>query len=134
MTSDGVVDARVVNRAQLVALLQGPVDSFVSNKTQSQGSSIVSTNATVVQFGNQRPPRINTHRRNYTPLGEPIKSSLKKLIQTNVITLLEVRPYEPGPFKPAWWNDNDFCECHHAKGHKTASCYKLKNLIQDLIN
>lgn len=48
--------------------------------------------------------------------------------------LPEVKPYEPGPLKPAWWNDNDYCEYHHTKGHKIVSCYKLKSLIQDLID
>lgn len=134
VTSDGVVDAYVVNKAQQVVSLQGPVDSFVSNRAQSQGRNTPSTNANAVQSGHQRPPRINTPRRNYTPLGEPIESSLKNLMQTNIITLPKLRPYEPVPFKITWWNDNDLCEYHHTKGHKTASCYKLKNLIQDLLN
>lgn len=128
MTSDGVVDTRVVHIAQPVVSLQGPMEYFVSNRTQYQGSNTTSTNANVVQSGNQRPPRINTPRRNYRPLGEPIESALKKMIQTNFITLPELRPYEMGPFKTA------FCEYHHAKGHKTKSCYQLKNLIQDLID
>lgn len=51
-----------------------------------------------------------------------------------MITLPEIRVYKPRPFKPNWWNDNDFCEYHGTKGHKTVSCYKLKNLIQDPID
>lgn len=50
--------------------------------------------------------------RTYTPLGEPIEEVLKKCIQNGVITLQEPKPYDPGQFKPAWWNDNAFCEYH----------------------
>lgn len=35
--------------------------------------------------------------------------------------------------KPTWWNDNEFCEYHRNKGHKTNNCHKLKNIIQYLI-
>lgn len=90
--------------------------------------------ANVVQSSNSIPPRANTPRINYMPLGEPIESTVKKLIQTNVITLLEVKAYELAPFKLTRWNSNDFCEYHCTIGHKTSSCYKLKNLIQDLID
>lgn len=123
VTNDKVVDAHIVNRAQPVISLQGPND-----KNQSQ------TNDNVLQSNNPRPPRIGAPRRNFTPPREPIESTLKKLIWSNAITLPEARPYEPCPFKPAWWNDNDFYEYHCNKGHKTTTCYKLKNLIQDLID
>lgn len=73
----------------------------------------------MLQSNNPRPPRIGAPRRKFTPLGEPIESALKKLIQSNVITLPKARTYEPGPFKPAWWNDNDFYEYHYNKDHKT---------------
>lgn len=56
------------------------------------------------------------------------------MIQSNDITLPKARPYEPGPFNLTWWNANDFCEYYHNKGHKTTSCYKFKNLVQDLID
>lgn len=94
----------------------------------------MSTNANVAPATNTRFPRMNTPRRNYTPLGEPIESALKKLKQTNMITFQEIRVFGLGPFKPNWWNDNEFCEYHRTKVHKTTSCYNLKNLIQDLID
>lgn len=87
VTNDGVVDARIVNRAQPTISLQGPTD-----KNQSQTSN---TNA--LQSNN---PRIGAPRRNFTPLREPIESALKKLIQSNAITLPKAKPYELGPFKP----------------------------------
>lgn len=51
-----------------------------------------------------------------------------------MITLPEIRIYEPGPFKSTWWNDNDFYDYHRTRGQKTTSCYKLENLVQDMID
>lgn len=36
--------------------------------------------------------------------------------------------------KPNWWNDDEYCELHKSKGHKTGNCHRLKNIIQDLID
>lgn len=133
VTNDGVVDAHVVNRVQPAVSLQGPTNSSSPNVNQSQVNNTTSTNTNVLQSNTFKPPRNSAPKINFTCLREPIDSTLKKLVQTKVITLPEVQQYEPGPFKLAWWNDNDFCEYDRAKGHKTYICYKLKNLIQDLI-
>lgn len=101
MTKNGVVDSHMVNKVQPVVSLQGPVESFVPNKNHSQDNSATSMNANAAHSSNPIPPRINANRRNYTPLGEPIELALKKLIQTYMITLPEVKPYEPSPFKPS---------------------------------
>lgn len=66
-------------------------------------------------------------------MGEPIETMLKKLIQSNVITLQEPKAYDLGQFKPSWWDENALCDYHRSKGHKTSSCKQLRNLIQDLI-
>lgn len=102
------------------------------NQSQANNATIATTNA--VQSNVVRPLRNLAPKINLTPFGEPIDATLNKLIQTNMITFLEAIPYDPGPFKSSWWNDNNFCDCHCSKGHKTYSCYKLKNLIQDLID
>lgn len=36
--------------------------------------------------------------------------------------------------KPPWYNKNHLCDFHKIKGHTMASCMRLKNLIQDLID
>lgn len=41
-------------------------------------------------------------RQKYTPLGEPIESVFKQLLQHNVIKLPDAKPYDPGQFKPSW--------------------------------
>lgn len=83
MTNDGVVDAHTVNKTQLILSLQGPSQSF-SPHTEN---NTVSTNVNVAQTMNTKFPRVNAPKMNYTPLGEPIELALKKLIQTNMITL-----------------------------------------------
>lgn len=72
-------------------------------------------------------------RRKYTPLGEPLESVFKKLVANKVITVPDFPPYEP-KVKPNWWNDDEFCEFHKSKGHKTSNCHRLKNIVQDLID
>lgn len=42
-----------MNRAQLVVMLQGPVNSFVSNKAQFQGSNTPLENSNAIQSSNQ---------------------------------------------------------------------------------
>lgn len=129
VTNEGIVDARTVNITQPVLSL-----GMSQSSNPCTENNLTSTNVNATKNMNTRYLRVNTPRRNYTPLGEPIESALKKLIQTNMIILPEIRVYEPGPFKPTWWNDNDFCDYHRTKGHKTASCYKFKNLVQDMID
>lgn len=55
-------------------------------------------------------PKTNTRRLTYKPIAEPIESILKKLFQYCTNTLPKVKHYELGPFKPNFWNDNEFCE------------------------
>lgn len=110
MINDGVVDAHVVNRVQPIVSLQGPTSSSSPNVNQSQVNNTIATSTNAVQSNIFRPPRNNAPKRNFTPLGELIDSALKELVQTNVIIFPELWQYELGPFKPAWWNDNNFCE------------------------
>ena len=59
---------------------------------------------------------------------------LKTLIANNLITLLNnSQPYDP-PVKPSWWREDHVCSHHKSKGHSTENCFKLKDVIQDLID
>lgn len=60
--------------------------------------------------------------RKYTPLGEPIETTFKKLIANKIITIPDNPPYEL-KVKPAWWNDDEYCEYHKRKGHTTSNCH-----------
>ena len=42
------------------------------------------------------------------------------------------RPYDP-PVRPPWWREDHTCSYHQSKGHNTKNCFKLKDIIQDLI-
>lgn len=127
-TNDGVVDAKAVDKVHPTIHLKGRSTQNTPTPSQDQTTNAVQNNQQ-----HRGPLRANMPKQTYTPLGEQIKSILKKLLQSNVIKLPEVKPYETTIFKPTWWNDNDFCEYHRTKGHKTSSCWTLKNLIQDLI-
>lgn len=82
VTNDGAVDARVVNRAQPTLSLQGPNQNV--NQSQANNTTTATTNA--VQSNVVRPQRNMAPKINCTPLGEPIDATLKKSIQTNMIT------------------------------------------------
>ncbi len=62
------------------------------------------------------------------------KVVLKTLLAHKLVTLpRNSRPYDP-PIKLGWWRNEDFKNCHRRKGHNTKNCFKLKDVIQDLIN
>lgn len=81
------------------------------------------------QIGN----RNNYPECKYTQLLEPIETIMKKLVESNLITLLNFENYQEPQEKPSWYNECDLCDFHKIKGHKTTNCMKLKNIIQDLI-
>lgn len=56
----------------------------------------------------------------YTPLGEPIETVLHQLVSSTLVTLPKTSNYEP-QVKPPWWRDNEHCEFHQGKGHKTSN-------------
>lgn len=55
------------------------------------------------------------------------------MVANKLITIPDNPPYEP-KVKPAWWNNDEYCEYHKSKGHTIGICHKLKNVIQDIIN
>ncbi len=69
----------------------------------------------------------------YTPMVEPYEVVLKTLIANKLVTLPDnSRPYDP-PVRPPWWREDHTCSYHRSKGHNTENCFKLKDVIQDLI-
>ncbi len=67
-------------------------------------------------------------------MAESYETVLKTLNANNLITLLDnSRPYDP-PVKPSWWKEDHVCSYHRSKGHSTKNCFKLKDVIQDLID
>lgn len=129
LTNDGVVDVKVVNKIHPTIHLKSPSTSNNQPTSQNQYTNVAQNNQQ-----RRGPPWTNIPKRTYTPLGESIESVLKKLLQSNVIQLLEIRHYELWLFKQNWWNDNDSCEYHLTKGHKISPCWKLMDIIQDFID
>ena len=69
-----------------------------------------------------------------TPLVEPIKDVLKKLLNAQSINLPKVKPEDLSWEKPIWYKDNEYCIYHRHKGYDTNKCNQLKNIIQRLID
>ena len=64
---------------------------------------------------------------------EPYEVVLKTLITNKLVTLPDnSRPYDP-PIRSPWWREDHTCSYHRSKGHNTENCFKLKDVIQDLI-
>lgn len=69
----------------------------------------------------------------FTPLGESLESAMKTLLAKKIITLPEIKPFDPKP-KLKWWKETDFYDFHRNKRHLTNNCIHLKHLIQDKID
>lgn len=65
--------------------------------------------------------------RQFTPLGQSIESSLKELLEHNLIIL---------PNKTTWGCEflSNYCEYHRHNKHKTSDCMELKHKSQDLLD
>lgn len=93
ITNDGIVDAKVVNTTCPTITLRG---------TQPQNTPLITpmpTTNSIQKYQDQGQPcqtRQFPKRCTYTPMGEPIELVLKKLLQKNIITLSDPKPYEPG--------------------------------------
>jgi hypothetical protein len=73
-------------------------------------------------------------KREFTPLGEPLETVYKTLLQHELISPMDnPRPYNPQPCPP-WWNETSYYEYHQNKGHKVGNCINLHHKIQDMID
>lgn len=64
---------------------------------------------------------------------KPYEVFLKTLIANKLVTLPDNScPYDP-PVRPPWWREDHTCSYHRSKGHNIENCFKLKDVIQDLI-
>ena len=64
---------------------------------------------------------------------EPYEVVLKTLISNKLVTLLDKsHPYD-SPIRPPWWREDHTCSYHQSKVHNTKKFFKLKDVIQDLI-
>ena len=64
---------------------------------------------------------------------EPYEVVLKNLIANKLVTLPDnSHPYDP-PVRPPWWREDHIFNYHQSKGHNIENYFKLKDIIQDLI-
>lgn len=74
----------------------------------------------------------NERKQKYTPLGESYTIVFHKLRQLGLLNPIE--PKLPNPL-PENLDPSASCEyCSGAPGHDTERCWKLKNVVQELIN
>ncbi|XP_021727173.1 uncharacterized protein LOC110694306 [Chenopodium quinoa] len=73
-------------------------------------------------------------RREFTPIGISYNVAFDRLYDWGLIK--PIGPTEdPAPEKrSSRWNPNSYCKYHRGNGHTTDECYRLQNLIQDLID
>ena len=70
----------------------------------------------------------------YTKLAELYDVILKTFLANKFLTHPNnSHPYNP-PIKPDWWKEDHFYNYHRSKGHNMDNCFKLKDVIQDLID
>lgn len=77
--------------------------------------------------------RPKKEKRQFSKLGDSYEDVLKTLIDNNL-----AQPQDPAKFhildiKPYWLNEKAYCIFHNGIGHDIEHCWKLKHLIQDLI-
>jgi hypothetical protein len=83
----------------------------------------------------QYPPRHNEGYRQrrqyeeYSPLNDTKVHILDEILNANLAT----RPQEPDNHVMLGPNANEWCRYHRCKGHDTKRCYKLRDLIEELI-
>ena len=74
----------------------------------------------------------------------PTKRKGNLMIHISLLKALEIlskkgylKPLEPTLLLipiPNTWNMNEYCAFHQKLGHKTDNCFRLKHVIQDLID
>lgn len=94
VTNNEVGNTKAIHTS-LTLTLKGP--NMPNNPPQQIENSFQNTQGKI-------PQRQFLARHKYTPLGEPIESILKQLLQSKVITLLEMKLYDLGHFKASWWD------------------------------
>lgn len=137
VTNDGVVDAKVVISAlkQNTQTYQQPQNNNWNNMQENAVSQ--PSNNQINNLNNQGGPspwNKYAPKQKYTNLGESIESVMKKMVKKNLIKIPTYENYQEPQVKPPWYNENHLCDFRKIKGHTTANCMRLKNIIQDLID
>ena len=99
------------------------------NPSSSKSTHSNNDNANNVWAIDNRKPR-----RALTPIGMSYDIAFDRLYDRGLIK--PIGPTEdPAPEKrSSRWNPNSYCKYHRGNGHTTDECFRLQNLIQDLID
>jgi len=116
VVNDGIVDTKNIQTMRAPINIQAaspPRQSFPQRRNQRQTSN---------------------PRRQFTPLVEPMEVILRKLLQAGDVILPDAPPNGEPLFRAPWYKENEYCDYHRVKGHKTNGCMRLKHVIQDCID
>lgn len=115
IVDDDVTDAK---RVQTVAAPPRPTTTnHQFNNQNNQNQSQKPHNNFSIQG---RPPRSNNRTpRDFTPLAEPIEVVFQMLVQVGVVVFPITHPFDLNQTKPRWYNENEYFQYHHIKGHDT---------------
>ena len=108
-------------------------DSWKEKKNDNPSSS-KSTNLSNDNINNVWAIDNHKPRRTLTPIEMSYDIAFDRLCDRNLIK--PIGPTEhPAPEKrSSRWNPNSYCKYHRGNGHTTDECFRLQNLIQDLID
>ncbi|KAK9665808.1 hypothetical protein RND81_14G137800 [Saponaria officinalis] len=73
-------------------------------------------------------------KRTFDPLFMTYKQALDRLVKEGFITLPTPTPEPPVDKRSPRWNGSAHCHFHQGKGHTSEECFKLKHIIQDMID
>ncbi|KAK9682792.1 hypothetical protein RND81_10G096600 [Saponaria officinalis] len=73
-------------------------------------------------------------KRTFDPLFMTYKQALDRLVKEGFITLPPPTPEPPVDKRSPRWDGSAYCHFHQGKGHSTEECFKLKHIIQDMID
>lgn len=77
--------------------------------------------------------RPKIEKRQFTKLGDSYADIFKMLIAHNLAHPQDPTKHRIPDPKPHWWDEKAFCVFHNGIGHDIENCFKLKHLVQDLI-
>lgn len=69
----------------------------------------------------------------FSKLGDSYGDVFKILISNNLVHPQDPTKHYITHIKPHWWDEKDFYKFHNGIGHTIENCWKLKHIIQDLI-
>lgn len=119
-------------------------DDYLSNKGKAKVSYNHNTSnykekktASAAQEVHAITPETTNGRRaprQYTPLGMTYSQAFEHLVKSKHLEPIGPTDEPPTEKKSKYWDANTYCKYHRGNGHKTETCFRLQDAIQDLVD